>query len=201
MIQNTDNKPLSELFSADNKITYHIPKYQREYVWGKWNWESLFDDIDENEGGHFLGSIICINVQKDSHKPADLELVDGQQRMTTISLLYLALYKFLKEHSPKNLDEHQIQELQVNLILLKKKIVQDGKIRLSPSYSNNNYEDYNWIFSEEIKEVKSLSKPKFLGLRQIARAYNYFLNRLNETDDNGDVVFTFEKAEDFLNKL
>jgi uncharacterized protein with ParB-like and HNH nuclease domain len=46
MIQNTDNKPLSELFSADNKITYHIPKYQREYVWGKWNWESLFDDID-----------------------------------------------------------------------------------------------------------------------------------------------------------
>jgi hypothetical protein len=32
MIQNTDNKPLSDLFSLDNKIKYHIPKYQREYV-------------------------------------------------------------------------------------------------------------------------------------------------------------------------
>ena len=95
MIQNTDNKPLSELFSSDNKITYHIPKYQREYIWGKWNWEALFDDIEESDGGHFLGSIICINTQKDSHKPAALELVDRQQRMTTISLIYLALYKYL----------------------------------------------------------------------------------------------------------
>lgn len=53
MIQNTDNKPLSELFSADNKVKYHIPKYQREYVWSKWDWEALFDDIEESGGGHF----------------------------------------------------------------------------------------------------------------------------------------------------
>ena len=45
MIQNTDNKPLSDLFSLDNKVKYHIPKYQREYVWSKWHWEALFDDI------------------------------------------------------------------------------------------------------------------------------------------------------------
>ena len=107
MIQNTDNKPLSELFSADNKVTYQIPKYQREYVWIKWNWESLFDDIEENNGGHFLGSIICINIQKDSHKPAELELVDGQQRMTTISLFYLAIYKYLKENLPDVEDEEK----------------------------------------------------------------------------------------------
>ena len=60
MIQNTDNKPLSELFSSDNKVTYHIPKYQREYVWGKTNWEKLFDDIIDNGKNHFLGSIICV---------------------------------------------------------------------------------------------------------------------------------------------
>ena len=94
MIQNTSNKPLSELFSADNSVTYHIPKYQREYIWSKWNWEALFDDIEESDGGHFMGSIICINIQKDSHKAAELELVDGQQRMTTISLFYLAIYKY-----------------------------------------------------------------------------------------------------------
>ena len=35
MIQNTDKKTLSELFNSDNKISYHIPKYQREYVWVK----------------------------------------------------------------------------------------------------------------------------------------------------------------------
>jgi uncharacterized protein with ParB-like and HNH nuclease domain len=91
MIQSTHNKPIAELFSADNKIRFHIPKYQREYVWSKWNWEALFDDLEESSGGHFLGSIICINTETDSAKPADLELVDGQQRMTTLSLLYLAI--------------------------------------------------------------------------------------------------------------
>jgi uncharacterized protein with ParB-like and HNH nuclease domain len=50
MIQNTANKSLSELFSADNSVTYHIPKYQREYVWTKGNWELFFDDIEESSG-------------------------------------------------------------------------------------------------------------------------------------------------------
>ena len=68
MIQNTDNKLLSELFSADNKVSYHIPKYQREYVWSKWDCEALFDDIEESAGGHFLGSIICIRqLDKNNH--------------------------------------------------------------------------------------------------------------------------------------
>lgn len=199
MIQNTANKPLSELFSADNKVHYQIPKYQREYVWTKWNWEAIFDDIEESEGGHFLGSIICINTEKDSHKAADLELVDGQQRMTTISILYLAIYKFLSQHlpDPNNLD--QMVELQAlrNRIILK----DTGTIRLSPSYSNSNFEDYKWIFSEEIDVIKSLKKPKFLGLRQISRAFNYFNGRLNELDDDGVPIYAFDSVQRLLMKL
>jgi uncharacterized protein with ParB-like and HNH nuclease domain len=201
MIQNTDNKPLSELFSADNKVTYQIPKYQREYVWSKWNWEALFDDIEESAGGHFLGSIICINTQKDSHKPAELELVDGQQRMTTISLFYLAIYNYLKEHLPKEEDEDKKLEQQVQLMSLRKRIVQEGAVRLSPSYSNNNLNDYKWIFSEAIKEVKVLKKPKFLGNRQIARAYNYLNSRLNEISEDGKPVYSFDKVQALLNKV
>lgn len=38
MIQNTSNKPLSELYSADNSVSYSIPKYQPEYIslYSKW---------------------------------------------------------------------------------------------------------------------------------------------------------------------
>ena len=199
MIQNTDNKPLSELFSTDNKIKYHIPKYQREYVWGKWNWESLFDDVEESEGGHFLGSIICINTEKDSLRPADLELVDGQQRMTTISLLYLAIYKYLKENNPDPEDD----ETMYDIMRLRDKIVlkEDKAPRLSPSYSNHNYEDYKWIFSNEIKIVKAQKKPKFLGLRQISRAYSYFSSRLNEVQDDGTPMYSFASVHRFLEKL
>ena len=199
MIQNTDNKPLSELFSSENNVTYHIPKYQREYVWSKWNWESLFDDIEESEGGHFLGSIICINTQKDSHKAADLELVDGQQRMTTISLFFLAIYKYLLEH----LEDPNDMNARLKLMSLRNKLIieEDKTLRLRPSYSNNNHNDYRWIFSEIIPEIKSLVKPKFLGVRRIQKAFNYFYNRLIETDDSDGPRYSYNDVKSFLSKL
>jgi len=202
MIQHTANKSLSELFGIDNSVTYHIPKYQREYVWGKWNWEALFDDIEESDGGHFLGSIICINTQKDSHKAASLELVDGQQRMTTITLFYLAIFDFLQNNIPHSEDEDEVMEEKIKLKSLQKKLVLDGSIRLEPSYSNHNLEDYKWIFSSVIKEVKtSSSKPKFLGLRQISRAFSYLSNRLSELDADGKPVHTYQSVQMLLRKL
>lgn len=199
MIQHTANKPLSELFSGDNQITYHIPKYQREYIWSKQNWEALFDDIEESQGGHFLGSIICINTESDTHKPADLELVDGQQRMTTIALLYLAIYKYLKKHMTDmaNMDQ------QVMLHSLKNRIIVNTKniVRLRPSFSNSNYQDFLWIFSNEIPDIKNAKKLKFLGLRQISRAFNFFIDRLNEIDENNIPKYDLEKVQAFLDKL
>lgn len=199
MIQNTANKPLSELFSADNTVSYHIPKYQREYIWSKWNWEALFDDIEESEGGHFLGSIICINTQTDSHKPADLELVDGQQRMTTVSLLYLAILRYLTEQIPDSKD----MNAQLELLSLKNRIIlkDSDSIRLAPSYTNNNLEDYKWIFAQVIPEIKSLKKPKNLGNRQLSRAFNYFYYRLVSTDENDVARYDYAIVKNLLKKL
>ena len=199
MIQNVSNKPVAELFSSENQVSYYIPKYQREYIWSKFNWESLFDDIDESVGGHFLGSIICINTQLDSHRAAELELVDGQQRTTTISLLYLALYKYFLENMPAD-DEEAKHEL----FSFKKKIVLQNKTpRVTPSYTASNLDDYNWIFYEVLGNGvnKPSKKPKFLGLRRMYKAFDYFYDRLNENDDDGNSLFTYQKAQDFLRKL
>ena len=199
MIQSVTNKPVAELFSSESQVSYFIPKYQREYIWAKFNWESLFDDIDESAGGHFLGSIICINTQFDSHKHAELELVDGQQRTTTISLLYLALYKYFLENMPDD-DEEAKHEL----FSFKKKIVLQNKTpRVTPSYTASNMDDYNWIFYEVLGNGvnKPIKKPKFLGLRRMYKAFDYFCDRLNEKDDDGNSIFTYQKAQDFLVKL
>ena len=198
MIQSVIKKQITELFFSDSEVSYLIPKYQREYVWSKFNWESLFDDVDEGSGDHFLGSIICINTQEDSHRAAKLELVDGQQRITTISLLYLALYKYFFKNLPEE------DEAKLKLYSFRRKIILENKTpRVTPAYTALNFEDYNWIFYEVLGQEgpKPLSKPKFLGLRRMYKAFDYFWDRLNELDDSGKSIFTYEKAQEFLNKL
>ena len=81
---------------------YHVPKYQREYVWGKWQLDKLLLDIDENTTGHYMGSIICVKNDDDSRPGAEhiYEVIDGQQRLITLSILMMAIYKKLmaKQH-------------------------------------------------------------------------------------------------------
>ena len=54
--------PFSKIVSSDQgaREHYHVPKYQREYSWGKRDWERLLNDIDENDTGYFMGSVICV---------------------------------------------------------------------------------------------------------------------------------------------
>lgn len=87
MIHNAKNYPISQLLDVDANLVYVIPKYQREYSWNKKQWLALFDDLLENGEGYFLGSIICINQNNDPLQTNRLELVDGQQRMATLSIL------------------------------------------------------------------------------------------------------------------
>jgi uncharacterized protein with ParB-like and HNH nuclease domain len=200
MIQHVSNKSVSEIFTSDKQVRYFIPKYQRKYTWGKENLELLFDDIDESSGGHFLGSIICINTQKDSYEDPNLELVDGQQRTTTISLLYLALYSYLKAYMPNDDDDARLE-----LLSLKNKIVLKNKLpRLTPSQTDSNLDDYNWIFHEAIGSdgvTKQMKKPKYIGLRLMNKAYDYFCDRLHEKDENDKPVFSYDKAKELLKKL
>lgn len=52
---------MQEILSPVNCIVYEIPEFQREYAWGKNQWNALFDDIEANDPGYFIGSIICIS--------------------------------------------------------------------------------------------------------------------------------------------
>ena len=63
-----------------NQWHYHIPRFQREYVWGKDNWSKLIEDIYENDPGHYMGSVICVNDKNETSPNDELvyEVVDGQ---------------------------------------------------------------------------------------------------------------------------
>lgn len=177
MIKSVNNYPVSQLFDIEAGVVYAIPRYQREYTWKMEQWESLFDDIEENDPGYFLGSIICINQTTDTLAVQRLEVVDGQQRLTTLSLLFAALYQSLKRHE-KDLDEDQ----RVELTNLKRKLVLkkgDDQLRVIPQIQNNNQNDYRAVLSD-VGVISPFDSPAYAGNRKIFRALRYFQGRIEE---------------------
>lgn len=95
IINSANDYYLRDLLNPDSLLKYVIPKYQREYSWRKPQWAALYDDIMGESGSkpHFLGTVIAISGDDAIHP--QLELVDGQQRMTSLSILLAALYREL----------------------------------------------------------------------------------------------------------
>lgn len=92
---NTENRTYRQLLG--NGLTYRIPRFQRDYSWGEEEWEDLWTDIqgtlpDDGEPAHYMGYLVL--------QTADnrvFEVIDGQQRLTTISLIVLAAMRLLKK--------------------------------------------------------------------------------------------------------
>jgi len=86
--------PLSKIFSSD--FDYVVPAYQRPYAWTVDEASELFDDLydfyrQEQDDSYFLGSIVLIKEEGNPHS----EVVDGQQRLTTLTILLAALTSML----------------------------------------------------------------------------------------------------------
>ena len=100
---------LSKIFSAD--FEYHIPKYQRPYSWTEDEAAILFDDLYDfyeldNDDNYFLGSIVLI---KSDNKPYS-EVIDGQQRLTTLSIFLAVMADAFSTEQYKELCKAYLQE-------------------------------------------------------------------------------------------
>lgn len=94
-----DSLHMVKVFSSGGDIHYVLPHFQREYAWEKQEWQTLIKDVfsvyeiyDEKQPPeHFMGSLVVINDGTRAGTVPVFRLVDGQQRLTTISLLLRAL--------------------------------------------------------------------------------------------------------------
>ncbi len=178
MIQHVHNYHIYDLFKADANWYYKIPKYQRAYTWNQYNWKALYDDLMENGKEYFIGSMICINTAYDAIDYQQLEVVDGQQRLTTITLFLAAIYSKLQqwENIVKN-DEDSYDDYRELKKLLLCKGSKDNGLMLVPQIENNNSTDYAYVMST--LGLTKGKKEKNFGNRKIAKCYKYFCDRLD----------------------
>ena len=181
MIQTVNKYPIDEILKKDASFHYVIPKYQREYTWSYKEWDALYDDITENQEGYFIGSIICINTG-DSNYPR-LEVIDGQQRLTTLCLLLLAIYRRLSDHKDE-MDEDELFELSWIRKALQNERNSNGLILL-PQVQNYNQDDFSTVMYEN-GILKYAKKVNFFGLRRIARCFNNFLYKIDQDLEASD---------------
>ncbi len=188
MINSVEDPTVANILSTDMLKIYDIPRYQREYIWNQRDWANLYDDITQNDAGYFLGSFIVVNGTVNSKMDTiHYEVIDGQQRLTTLSLLLAALYTRIMEHKDSIDDDMMLDDIRPlrNRLILKS----DKSItRVIPQVQNHNLEDYRWILKEHIGLDTVIQKPKFLGLRKMSKAFNYFYDRLGEDVEGRDGI-------------
>ena len=156
-------KKIKDLFS-EAKTFFAIPVYQRDYNWQEKHCKQLFEDI-LNVGkniditSHFIGSIVYIHEGVYGIGEKEFYVIDGQQRMITITLLHIALYHRLKESKEEYADE--IYEL----YLVNKFSKRDIKLKLLPPEENlnilNKILEENWEELEEYQDRNIVKNYKF----------------------------------------
>lgn len=176
MIKSVYNYPVSTLLDIESGVVYAIPRYQREYTWSRAQWDALFDDLLENEPNYFLGSIICINQSQDALSVQSLELVDGQQRMTTLSLLLAAIYQSFRVLPNLGMEQQiELYNLKHKLVLKKK----SDQPRLIPQVQNYNQQDYFAVLGKA-GILDDVEQVQHAGNRRVLKAYRHFLWRIEQ---------------------
>lgn len=88
---------------------YVIPIFQRYYIWKKINWDQLWEDLqflletNDKQPHHFLGSLVCV---PETHQPGTIpayQVIDGQQRLATLSIILCSIRDTAKKVSWDNL--------------------------------------------------------------------------------------------------
>ena len=134
-MKGSEAKMIGFMEGADKRFV--IPVYQRKYDWKLDNCRQLFDDlkkiVQDNRGSHFFGSIVSSVVPNGSK--IEYHIIDGQQRLTTVSLLLLAIRNLVRQKKIVSF-EGQLDEQISQRFLISPWAKEDDRIKLRPVKSD-----------------------------------------------------------------
>lgn len=166
----------------DGTKQFIIPIYQRTYRWEQRHCQQLWDDIihaakNDKIFGHFIGSIVYI--QKGLFhvtSPSQLLVIDGHQRLTTISLLLIAMSRKLKETGPQGDISY---EKIMNYYLINS--IESGQLKYKLILTRNDKQTLiSLLDNTEIHEPSS---------RRILENFHFFEDQIRKSGIPMDVIF------------
>lgn len=167
-----DSWKISKVFSSGGEIHYVMPHFQRQYSWEKTEWKVLLEDAiaiyeeydPDREPEHFIGSLVVINDGTRNGTITAFNLVDGQQRLTTLSLLFLVLRDIIKSTDQKLAKK-------INKFVVNSDEEEEGDVyfKLLPTNKYGDRQAYQGIISGEKTNQSESGIPK---------AYDYFKHEI-----------------------
>lgn len=156
-----------------------IPVYQRNYDWKTENCKQLYDDlvkvVREGKKSHFFGSIVSVFNPDGAHD--DFFVIDGQQRLTTVSLLFLAMYNLIRRSSVVAVSNNLSQRIYEEYLVDK---WQDDEARIKLKPVKNDRTAFGRFFGDE---------SEFIRESNLTVNYNYFQDRIQKEEVKIDELF------------
>lgn len=170
-----DTKTASWSELIKNGRTFIVPRFQRDYSWAEEHWEDLWYDLDnlDQEDFHYMGYLVLQNSPTNEYM-----VIDGQQRLTTLSIIVMAVIQHIQELIDKNMDASNNEE--------RKKLLMDSylgykdptsliaKSKLTLNRNNNDfYQSYLMRFRKPTTKGRLKPSEKLL-----IEALDYFCDKI-----------------------
>ncbi|MBU7449632.1 DUF262 domain-containing protein [Lactiplantibacillus sp. 7.2.4] len=161
-----ETKTLAAIFQTNSSVHYVIPVYQRSYSWKDEQIETLFDDIKNEDIGYYVGNLL-INTDASSNN-----VIDGQQRLTTLSLMLLAIHENLTSFYQKmNQTDPDFEKVSEARLDIKRQILDGDVVRLRLL-------DKDQTVWENLVKVLQGENPGKWGNYFLSKRYKYIRNEL-----------------------
>lgn len=194
-IQGTSNKTYRQLMG--NGLRYEIPKFQRDYSWEAEHWDDLWQDIralladEDNE--HYMGYLV---LQTSNNK--EFQIIDGQQRLTTMSLLILSTLKCLKELVDSGIEAENNLKRKDSLLnsyigyVDPVTLISNNKLKL-----NRNSDDY---YKQHLVLLKELPlRNTNTSEKHMRECFNWYYDRIKKEFNTGESLAAF--IDNIVDKL
>lgn len=137
----TENNTFRKLIG--NGLTYRIPRFQRDYSWDTEQWEDLWADIistlkNDEDSSHYMGYLVLQSTDDKS-----FDVIDGQQRLTTTTLIVLAILKNIQRliNAGKNVEANtqRLNQIRQTYIGYLDPVTLISRTKLTLNRNNNDY--------------------------------------------------------------